>query len=52
MIIIPMIHSKERVHIVMLVRYITAVPRALSYLIGGVLGAIAAGFVQGWKDSP
>jgi hypothetical protein len=52
MIIIPMIGVKGRQHITDIVRLLTAIPRALAYLIGGVLGAIVAGFLMGWRDSP
>jgi hypothetical protein len=47
----PVLPDYRRDRIVTAVNFICAPLRAVTYLVGAVLGALAAGFVTGWRDA-
>jgi len=46
----PLLSQSDRNGVGTIVRALTAIPRAATWLIGAVIGSIVAGFVQGWRD--
>jgi hypothetical protein len=47
----PVISQHRRDRLASATMFVSAVPRALAWLLGALLGSLVAGFVQGWRDA-
>lgn len=47
----PVVSQGKREQLATLTMAVSAVPRALAWFVGAVIGSIVAGFLQGWRDA-